>query len=132
MAANYQKFYQNVYPANGPLSGAVNAADTAFNLGAYQHTTNRDNVFNQTDFTYKGWTGPIAHTVGFGTEFGRQTGVDIRNTGIFPNGTNTVVQNPFAPTYFGPVRRATGSDPFWRERLRCLRMSFALFILNDG
>ena len=34
-------------------------------------------------------TGPVAHTVGFGTEFGRQTGVDIRNTGIFPNGTNT-------------------------------------------
>ncbi|QIO35645.1 TonB-dependent receptor [Bradyrhizobium sp. 1(2017)] len=103
IAADYQKFYQNVYPTGGPLAGAVNAADTAVNLGAYQHTTNRDNVFNQTDFTYKGWTGPVAHTVGFGTEFGRQTGVDIRNTGIFPNGTNTIVQNPFAPTYFGPV-----------------------------
>src|SRR6478735_5000171 len=103
MAADYKKFYQNVYPTGGPLAGAVNPADTAVNLGAYQHTTNRDNVFNQTDFIYKGWTGPIAHTVGFGTEFGRQTGVDIRNTGVFPNGTNTIVQNPFAPTYFGPV-----------------------------
>lgn len=103
IAADYQKFYQSVYPVNGALAGAVNPADTAFNLGAYQHTTNRDNVFNQTDFTYKGWTGPVFHTVGFGTEFGRQTGVDIRNTGVFPNGTNTIVQNPFAPTYFGPV-----------------------------
>ncbi|WFU35233.1 TonB-dependent siderophore receptor [Bradyrhizobium brasilense] len=103
MAADYQKFYQNVYPTGGPLAGAVNPADTAVNLGAYQHTTNRDNVFNQTDFTYKTWTGPLFHTVGFGTEFGRQTGVDIRNTGVFPNGTNTIVQNPFAPTYFGPV-----------------------------
>jgi catecholate siderophore receptor len=102
-AADYKKFYQNVYPANGPLGGAVNPADTAVNLGAYQHTTNRDNVFNQTDFTYKTATGPVFHTVGFGTEFGRQTGVDIRNTGVFPNGTNTIVQNPFAPTYFGPV-----------------------------
>ena len=101
--ADYKKFYQNVYPANGPLAGAVNPADTAVNLGAYQHTTNRDNLFNQTDFTYKTATGPVFHTVGFGTEFGRQTGVDIRNTGIFPNGTNTIVQNPFAPTYFGPV-----------------------------
>ncbi len=49
----------------------------------------------------------MLHTVGFGTEFGRQTGVDIRNTGVFPNGTptgiNTIAQNPFAPTYFGPV-----------------------------
>jgi len=101
--ADYKKFYQNVYPANGALSGAVNPADTALNLGAYQHWTDRDNVFNQTDFTYKTLTGPVFHTVGFGTEFGRQTGTDIRNTGIFPNGTNTIVANPFAPTYFGPV-----------------------------
>src|SRR5262249_537642 len=77
-------------------------------LGAYQHTTNRDNVFNQTDFTYKTLVGPTFHTVGFGTEFGRQTGVDIRNTGDFPSATpfglnKTIVMNPFAPTYFGPV-----------------------------
>jgi catecholate siderophore receptor len=103
IVADYQKFYQNVYPGNGPLSGAVNVADTAFNLAAYQHTTNRDNVFNQTDFIYKTATGPVLHTVGFGTEFGQQTGIDVRNTGIFPNGTNTIVANPFAPTYFGPV-----------------------------
>ena len=48
----------------------------------------------------------MLHTVAFGTEFGQQTGIDYRNTGIFPNGTNRhqyVVQNPFAPTYFGPV-----------------------------
>jgi catecholate siderophore receptor len=101
--ADYKKFYQNVYPGNGALSGAVNPADTSFNLAAYQHTTNRDNLFNQTDFVYKTNTGPALHTVAFGTEFGQQTGVDIRNTGIFPNGTNTIADNPFAPTYFGPV-----------------------------
>jgi catecholate siderophore receptor len=103
IAADYKKFYQNVYPANGPLAGAVNPADTAFNLGAYQHHTNRDNVFDQTDFIYKVATGPVFHTLGFGTEFGNQSGVDIRNTGVFPNGTNTIVENPFAPTYFAPV-----------------------------
>src|SRR5882672_5005190 len=107
IVADYKKFYQNVYPTGGTLAGAVDPTDTFFNLGAYQHTTNRDNVFNQTDFTYKTATGPVFHTVGFGTEFGRQTGVDIRNTGVFPNGTptgiNTITQNPFAPTYFGPV-----------------------------
>jgi catecholate siderophore receptor len=105
--ADYKKFYQNVYPANGPLSGAVNPSDTAVNLGAYQHWTNRDNAFNQTDFVYKTNTGPVLHTVAFGTEFGQQTGIDLRNTGLFPNGTptgiNTIVVNPFAPTYFGPV-----------------------------
>jgi catecholate siderophore receptor len=101
--ADYKKFYQNVYPANGTLSGAVNSADTAVSLGAYQHWTNRDNAFNQTDFVYKTNTGPALHTVAFGTEFGQQTGIDYRNTGIFPNGTNTIVANPFAPTYFGPI-----------------------------
>jgi catecholate siderophore receptor len=101
--ADYKKFYQNVYPAGGALSGAVGPTDTTFNLGAYQHWTNRDNAFNQTDFVYKTSTGPALHTVAFGTEFGQQTGIDYRNTGIFPNGTNTVVANPFDPIYFGPV-----------------------------
>jgi catecholate siderophore receptor len=101
--ADYKKFYQNVYPAGGALAGAVNPADTMVNLGAYQHWTNRDNAFNQTDFVYKTNTGPALHTVGFGTEFGQQTGIDYRNTGIFPTGTNTIVANPFSPTYSGPV-----------------------------
>jgi catecholate siderophore receptor len=105
IVADYKKFYQNVYPTgpSGTLLGAVNPAETTVNLGAYQHHTDRNNIFDQTDFTYKVATGPIGHTVGFGTEFGNQYGVDIRNTGVFPNGTNTVVENPFAPTYFGPV-----------------------------
>jgi catecholate siderophore receptor len=103
IVADYKKFYQNVYPANGTLLGAVNPADTSVNLGAYQHWTNRDNAFNQIDFIYKTATGPALHTIGFGTEFGRQTGIDYRNTGIFPNGTNNITMNPLAPTYFGPV-----------------------------
>jgi catecholate siderophore receptor len=109
IVADYQKFYQNIYPTNGQFNGGVSPGDTFFNLGAYQHTTNRDNVFNQTDFVYKTPVGPTFHTVGFGTEFGRQTGVDIRNTGDFPTTanafglTNTITKDPFAPTYFGPV-----------------------------
>ncbi|HUL88099.1 MAG TPA: TonB-dependent siderophore receptor [Pseudolabrys sp.] len=103
MFADYKKFYQNVYPGSGPLSGAVNPSDTAFNRAAYNHTTNRDNLINQTDFFYKTSTGPLLHSIAFGTEFGRQSGIDVRNTGIFPNGTNTIVGNPFDPTYFGPV-----------------------------
>lgn len=96
--ADYNKFYQNVYPG-----GAVNPAQTSVNLNAYQHWTDRENAFNQTDFTYKVATGPVFHTIGFGTEFGRQTGSDYRNTGIFPNGTNAVAVNPFDPTYLGGV-----------------------------
>lgn len=103
--ADYNRMYQNVYPGGGTLSGAVNPAQTAMNLAAYQNTTNRENAFNQTDFTYKAATGPIFHTVTFGTEFGRQTGLSYRQTGFFPDngGANTVIVNPFDPTYFGPV-----------------------------
>ncbi len=103
--ADYNRMYQNVYPGGGPLSGAVNPAQTAVNLAAYQNTTNRENAFNQTDFTYKTATGPILHTIAFGAEFGRQTGLSQRNTGFFPDngGANTVIVNPFDPTWFGPV-----------------------------
>jgi catecholate siderophore receptor len=101
--ADYKKFYQNVYPGNGPLAGAVSPDQTSFNLAAYQHETDRQNLINQTDFTYKNYLGPFFHTFGFGTEFAQQTGIDVRNTGIFPNGTNTILANPFNPTYFGTI-----------------------------
>jgi catecholate siderophore receptor len=103
--ASYLRGYRNIYPGNGPLSGAVNPADTAMNLAAYQNATNRNNLFNQTDFTYKGVTGPVRHTLTFGTEFGLQAGLAQRDTGFFPQngGANTIIVNPLAPTFFGPV-----------------------------
>ena len=103
--ADYNRHYTNIYPGNGTLSGAVNPADTAFNRAAYQNTTNRENAINQTDFTYKVAALGMGHTIGFGTEFGRQTGLSYRESGFFPGnaGANTIVGNPFSPTFFGPV-----------------------------
>jgi catecholate siderophore receptor len=105
--AAYQKFYQNVYPGS-----SVNPVSGLFNLSAYNHQTNRQNVFDQTDFTYKTFTGPLFHTIGFGTEFGHQQGIDLRNTGLFPGNNvpactggecNVLAMSGFSPTYFGPV-----------------------------
>lgn len=101
--ADYNRHYQNIYPGS-----AVNASQTAFNYSAYNNITNRENAINQTDFTYKTATGPIFHTIGFGTEFGRQTGFSFRSTGIFANGLNSISStaagtSPFNPTFFGPV-----------------------------
>jgi catecholate siderophore receptor len=78
---------------------------TPLSLNAYQNYTPRDNAFNQTDFVYKTITGPVRHTIAFGTEFGRQTGLSLRDSGQFPAnaGLSYVVVNPFNPTYFGPV-----------------------------
>lgn len=106
--ADYNRGYQNVYPGGtggGPGGGAVTPDQTQLSLNAYQNTTNRENAFNQTDFVYKTATGPVLHTIAFGTEFGRQTGLSLRNSGVFPNNGNKAfdVVNPFNPTYFGPV-----------------------------
>jgi catecholate siderophore receptor len=98
LVADYKKFYQNVFPGS-----SVSPATGLFSLSAYHHWTNRDNVFDQTDFTYKTFTGPLFHTIGFGTEFGHQQGIDLRDTGVFPNGTNAQLQDASSPTYFGPI-----------------------------
>ncbi len=98
--ADYNRGYRNVYPG-----GAVNPAQTLVALSAYENQTPRENAFNQTDFVWKTATGPVLHTVAFGTEFGRQTGLSLRNSGQFPanGGAATINVNPFNPTYFGPV-----------------------------
>ena len=53
-------------PATGRSPVQCIRTTPKFNLAAYQHTTNRQNVFNQTDFIYKGYTGPLFHTFAFG------------------------------------------------------------------
>jgi catecholate siderophore receptor len=102
--ADYNRGYQNIFPG-GTGGGAVTPDQTQLSLNAYQNTTNRENAFNQTDLVYKTATGPVLHTIAFGTEFGRQTGLSLRNSGSFPNNGNQAfdVVNPFNPTYFGPV-----------------------------
>jgi catecholate siderophore receptor len=108
--ADYNRGYGNVYPGGtgAPASaggGAVTPDQTQLSLNAYQNYTPRENAFNQTDFVYKTITGPVRHTIAFGTEFGRQTGLSLRDSGQFPAnaGLSYVVVNPFNPTYFGPV-----------------------------
>ncbi|MDE2377471.1 MAG: TonB-dependent siderophore receptor [Bradyrhizobium sp.] len=106
--ADYNRGYRNVYPGGtggGPGGGAVTPDLTQLSLNAYQNYTPRENAFNQTDFVYKTNTGAVLHTLAFGTEFGRQSGLSRRDSGIFPNNGNKAfdVVNPFNPTYFGPV-----------------------------
>jgi catecholate siderophore receptor len=74
---DYDKFYQNVFP------GAVNAAGTSVSLSAYNNGTQRQNLFNQTDFTFTQQTGHIGHTILTGVELGRQETDNIRLTGFF-------------------------------------------------
>ncbi len=108
--ANYDKFYQNIF------AGAVNAAGTQDSLAAYNNSTKRDNLFNQTDLIFKANTGPVKHTVVTGLELGRQKTDSFRNTGYFGGvgSTATSVLVPVSnPLYFGPVtfrQSATDAD----------------------
>ena len=105
--ANYDKFYQNVFPG-----GAVNAAGTSVNLTAYNNETDRRNLFNQTDLTYKFDTGWLRHTVLGGVEVGRQSGLSFRQDGFFNGAAGSLAVSPLNPTTYVPVtfRNTTGAD----------------------
>jgi len=116
MYADYNRAYTNIYPGSAATVAGPNTG--LMSLSAYQNMTNRENLFNQTDFTYKTFTGPVFHTIAFGTEFGRQTGLGYRETGYFPGNTTSLTGvNPFDPTYFGQVtfkHAATDSNSKYR------------------
>ncbi len=101
--ADYQKFYQNVYPGNGTLAGAVNPTHTSFNLAAYQHWTNRQNLINQTDFFYKTSTGRCFTRLRSERNSAGRPALTTATPEFLPNGMNTITDDPFNPTFFGPI-----------------------------
>jgi catecholate siderophore receptor len=105
--ASYDKFYQNSFP------GAVNADASQVNLSAYNSSTDRTNLFNQTDVTLSLATGPLRHTLLAGAELGRQETENFRNTGYY-NDASTSFAVPFAnPTVNTPItfrQSATDAD----------------------
>jgi catecholate siderophore receptor len=112
--ANYDKFYQNIFPG-----GPVNAAGTAVPLTAYNNTTPRTNLFNQTDLTYKLETGAVRQTLLVGTEVGDQRGRSERRDGFFPGNVQTLVVSPQSPATFVPVEfRNIPSGAFNRYNLK--------------
>lgn len=84
---SYDKFYQNVYPGtavDAPGAGLVG-------IVAYNNQTNRENLFNQTDITYKFGEGLVRHTVLVGAEFGHQESNNWRHNGTFGPGSGQCV-----------------------------------------
>ena len=110
----YDKGYQNYVP------GAVTPDKTLVAISAYNNSTQRLNIFNQTDASYTISTGRIRHVVLAGIEVGRQLTDNFRNTGFF-NNTVTSVNAPFAnPTINTPVtfrQSATDADNHIRTNI---------------
>nr|WP_255608314.1 TonB-dependent siderophore receptor [Methylosinus sp. Sm6] len=92
--ADYQKRYQNTFP-DQPVALATGLVS----IDGYVASNPRQNIFNQTDFTYKfSMTPDIRHTLLFGAEIGNQKSDDWRDLSRW--------NDPFT----GPRRVNT---PFW-------------------
>ena len=100
---DYDRGYQNYVP------GAVSADKSRVTITAYNNATQRRNLFNQTDLTWK----VRGHTFLAGAEVGRQVTDNLRNTGFF-NDATTSITAPYAdPTVTAPVtyrQSATDAD----------------------
>lgn len=98
--ADYDKFYQNVFP------GAYTAANGRVAISGYSNLTGRKNFQNQTDLTFSARTGSVSHEFLVGLELNRQATDNFRNTAFFPaagpdaRGDFVTIQNPI---YTGPV-----------------------------
>ena len=92
--SDYDKFYQNIFP------GAVTADGSSVSISGYSNSTDRRNVFNQTDLNLRAHTGRIVHDVLIGAEIGTQATDNFRKTAYFAGDATSVivpVANPRAP-----------------------------------
>jgi len=105
--AAYDKFYQNVFP------GAMNEDGSAVTIQAYNNSTERTNLFNQTDLTVGFKLAGIKHALLVGAELGRQSTDNFRNTGYFNNSSTAMSAPAASPTISAPVtyrQSATDAD----------------------
>ena len=107
--------------AAGPATAAGTVA-----VEAYQARTERDALFVQNDFVASLATGPVAHTLLFGVDYGDQEACNQRQQGFFNAAARSMrISVPLAssddlpPIFFrdSPVRRATRG----RQRCACHR-----------
>ncbi len=111
---DYDRYYLNYVP------GAVTADMSQVALSAYNNTTRRLNMFNQTDATYTVFTGPIRHTLLGGVEAGRQLTDNFRNTGYFNNTASSILVPYASPDTTAPAtfrQSATDADNHIRTNL---------------
>jgi catecholate siderophore receptor len=107
MYGDYDRFYQNYVP------GASNASASLVTLSAYNNSTRRKNLFNQTDLIYYAETAGIKHTLLGGVEMGRQQTRNFRNTGYFNNSSTSILVDFDDPQTNIPVtfrQSATDAD----------------------
>lgn len=105
--ANYDKYYQNIFP------GAVNGSGTMVSISGYNNATGRNNLFNQTDVNVRANTASVVHDILVGAEVGRQSTDNLRSTAFFNGDATSVlvpVSNPRPTASMTFVQRATDAS----------------------
>jgi catecholate siderophore receptor len=119
--ADYDKFYQNVFPGavntaamTNPagLPAGIYAPGTVVAIQGYNNLTHRENFINQTDLNLQFNTGSIEHTLLVGGEYGHQKTDNLRQEGFFPTPTSALgVQTIYATVANPTISRP---DMLWR------------------
>ena len=102
---DYDKTYVNVY-----ANGAASAQNGTVALAAYSDPTQRENFIAQGNLIWDVETGPLAHKILVGAEYGDQQSANRRFNGAL-SGSTLNLANPVFPTVaFNVLTRDTVSD----------------------
>ncbi len=112
LLADYDKFYQNIYPGS-----AVDAATGGLSLGAYNSRNDRRNLFSQTDLVWNGSLAGIDQTLLVGFEVGGQKGRNQRLSGTIVGGSGVSLDEPTVDREVVFTRAASDADNRVRARV---------------
>lgn len=102
---DYDKTYVNVY-----ANGAASAQNGTVALAAYSDPTQRENFIAQGNLIWDVETGPLAHKILIGAEYGDQQSANRRFNGALSSGTLNLANPVFPTVAFNMVTRDTVSD----------------------
>ena len=102
---DYDKTYVNVY-----ANGAASAQNGTIALAAYSDPTQRENFIAQGNLIWDVETGPLAHKILVGAEYGDQQSANRRFNGALSSSTLNLANPVFPTVAFNMLTRDTVSD----------------------
>ena len=102
---DYDKTYVNVY-----ANGAASAQNGTVALAAYSDPTQRENFIAQANLVWDVETGPLAHKILIGAEYGDQQSANRRFNGVLSSSTLNLANPVFPTVAFNMLTRDTVSD----------------------
>ncbi len=102
---DYDKIYVNVF-----ANGAATAQNGAVALSSYSDPTKRENFIAQGNLVWDVNTGPLAHKILIGAEYGDQKSANRRLNGTLSSATLNLANPVFPAVAFNILNRDTVSD----------------------